>query len=280
MSSVLVYKGIVAILLVGVVGASGIATYFYQQQNTKISQASDLNNQVGQLQGQTSTLNNEIASLNKQIDSLNSQLSQQQAVNSQLSGSNSQYQGQISTLDNEVASLDKQIDSLNSQISQLQTLNNQLGGSNSELVSQVQTLQSQLSQLQSQVNQLGSQLSNLNRTINLQNSRVIASQVCIYSDCPGGNGGNPIGGQLFVSLGSISYSGYIRVSWTSGGVHASFSMQVFDVNITTPIATSGIFSLPVGANATGNAWFTNYDCVPIPAGTYCPPMTYSATYWY
>ncbi len=226
-------------------GASGVATYFYNQQNTKIFQASDLNNQVNQLEGQISALNSQITALNKQIDSLNSQTSQLQALNTQLGGNNGQ---------------------LLSQTQQLQT--------------QISQLQTQVSQLQTQVSQLQAQVADLTQKLSLQQSRVIASEACVYSDCPGGgNGGSPIGNLLFVNLGTIYYSGYLRVSWT-GPAHASFSAQVFDVNITTPVSTAATFSIPVSANATGNVWFTNYDCVPIPAGTFCPPLTYSLTYWY
>jgi len=76
-----------------------------------------------------------------------------------------------------------------------------------------------------------------------------------------------------------SYSGYIRVSWT--GAHASFTAQVFDISITTPVSTSGIFSIPVSANATNNSWFTNYDCGITPGGNILwGTITYSITYWY
>src|SRR2546427_980772 len=232
MQTLLVYKGIIAILLVSVAGASGVATYFYQQQNVKISQSSDLNNQVNQLEGQITALNSQIAGLNKQIDSINSQ------------------------------------------VTSLQTLNSQLGGNNAQLISQTQELQSQVTQLQSQVSQLQTQVANLNSILKLQTSRTVASQVSIW-----GSGSPLTSSQAFINLGSITYSGYIRVSWT--GAHASFTTQVFDVNITTPISTSGIFSIPVSANATANSWFTNYDCGITPGGNIlCGTITYNITYWY
>ena len=65
MWNLLVYKGLIAILIVGLAGASGVATYFYNQQSTKIFQASDLNNQVNQLEGQISALNSQITALNQ-----------------------------------------------------------------------------------------------------------------------------------------------------------------------------------------------------------------------
>lgn len=231
MSGLVLYKSLIAILLIGVAGASGVATYFYQQQNVRVSQSSDLNNQVNQLDGQITALNSQIAEL------------------------------------------DKEIDSLNSQIAGLQTTNNILGNNNAQLVSQIQQLQSQVTQLQSQVSQLQTQVANLNSILKLQTTRVIASQVSIW-----GSGSPLTSSQAFIGLGSITYSGYIRVSWT--GAHTSFSAQVFDVNITTPTTTSGIFSIPVSANATGNSWFANYDCTAIPAGIFCPSITYSITYWY
>lgn len=238
MTSILAYKGIIAILLVGVVGAAGLASYYYQQSNVKVSQAADLSDQANQLQGQISALNSQITSLNKQIDSLNSQIAQLQTENSQLGSNNSQL------------------------VSQMQ-----------QLQSQVSQLQTQVSQLQIQVSQLQAQVADLTSILKLQSSKVIASEVTIWGS------GSPLEStQAFINLGPINYSGYLRVSWS--GAHASFTTQVFDVNITTPTTTSGVFSLPVSANATGNSWFTNYDCSSIPAGILCSSLTYSMTYWY
>ncbi len=242
MSSLLVYKGIIAILLVGVVGASGVATYFYQQQSVKVSQSSDLNNQVNQLEGQISALNSQIANLNKQIDSLNSQ------------------------------------------ISQLQTLNTQLGGNNAQLISQTQQLQfqvsqlqSRVSQLQSQVSQLQDQVSNLNQIVSLQRSRVVANQVTVDRQSFTTPFPNVV---ALINIGSIQYAGYLRVSWPSGP-RMSFWIQEFDINITTPIGTSGVYSVPVSANATGNAWFQCYDYYFVNGVYVCSsPFTYSITYWY
>jgi chaperonin cofactor prefoldin len=246
MLSSLSYKIAVIILLAGTLTSSAIATYYYQQQNLKISQASDLNTQAAQLQAHINDLNSQITSLNSQMTNLN-----------------------------------KQIDSLNSQISQLQAVNTQLGGNNQQLISQIQQLQSQAaqlrsesSQLQTQVGDLQSQLANLTSILKLQTSRTIATQVTIW-----GSGSPLTSSQAFINLGSITYSGYIRVSWT--GAHASFTAQVFDVNITTPITTSGIFSIPVSANATANSWFTNYDCgTTISGNILCTSLTYTITYWY
>ena len=239
MQTLLVYKGIIAILLVSVAVASGVATYLYQQQNVKVSQSSDLNNQVNQLEGQITALNMQITGLNKQIDSLNSQISQIQALNIELGGNNAQL------------------------ISQTQ-----------QLQSQVTQLQSQVSTLQTQVSQLQAQVTDLTSILKLQTSRTIASQVSIW-----GSGSPLTSSQAFINLGSITYSGYIRVSWT--GAHASFTAQIFDINITTPTVTSGIFSIPVSANATGNSWFTNYDCGITQGGNIlCGTITYSITYWY
>jgi regulator of replication initiation timing len=229
MISIVAYKIAVIVLVAGIVGASGTAVYYHDQQGTQISKAADLNTQI--------------ASLQSQIDSLNSQISK-----------------------------------LNTQVSQLQTLNNQLGGNNSQLISQITQLNSQLSQYKDQVSGLQAQVTSLSKIIGLQNSRVIANSVCIFWDCPTGNGGNIVGNHVFIDLGQILYSGYVRVSWT--GAHVSFTEQVFDVNVTTPIGGSGVYSVPVSANVTGSAWFTGYDCSPVPAGTFCPPVTYSATYWY
>jgi uncharacterized protein YlxW (UPF0749 family) len=239
MVSSLFYKGALIVLLATTLTAGTIATYYYQQQNLKVSQAADLNTQANQLQSQITALNNQISSLNSQINSLNSQISQLQASNTQLGDNNAQ---------------------LVTQTQQLQ--------------SQVSQLQSQVSQLQSQLAQLQTQLADLTAIIKLQNSVTIASQVSIW-----GSGSLLTSSQAFINLGSIAYSGYIRVSWT--GAHASFTAQVLDVNITTPTTTSGIYSIPVSANATSNSWFTNYDCSTTPGGNiFCATLTYSITYWY
>src|SRR5207244_12387643 len=103
--------------------------------------------------------------------------------------------------------------------------------------------QSQVSTLQTLVSQRHPQVADITSILKLQTSRSIASQVSIW-----GSGIPLTSSQAFINLGSITYSGYIRVSWT--GAHASFTAQVFDINITTPVATAGIFSIPISANAT------------------------------
>jgi outer membrane murein-binding lipoprotein Lpp len=235
MIALTVYKTISVALIVGLIGTSGAAVYYYRQQGTD---------------------------------------HQTVLQDANLQDSN---RARISDLTSQISSLNKQVDALNSQIAQLQALNIQLGGTNTQLATQIQQLQSQVSQLQSQVSLLQARLTDLTEKLRLQQSRVIANAVCIYADCP--SGAPPyVGNQAFINLGSIPFSGYLRVSWT--GAHVRFSVQVFDVDITTPIVTSGIYSVPVSANATGNAWFTGYDCTQIASGTWCPPTTYSMTYWY
>jgi uncharacterized phage infection (PIP) family protein YhgE len=224
MISIVAYKIAVIVLVAGIVGASGTAVYYHDQQGTQISKSADLNTQI--------------ASLQNQINSLNSQVSQ-----------------------------------LNTQISQLQTLDNQLGANNGQLISQIQQLQTQVSQLQSHITQLESQITDLTAKLKLQYNRSIASQVTIW-----GSGSPLTSNQAFINLGTTYYSRYLRVSWT--GAHTSFTIQVLDINITTPTATSGIYTVPISANATGNSWFTNYDCTAIPAGIICSTLTYSITYWY
>src|SRR5207245_974680 len=156
-----------------------------------------------------------------------------------------------------------------SQISSLQYLNNQTGGNNSQLISQIRDVQATRDQLQSQVSQLQSQIGDLTEKLKLQQSRVIADRAQLAN--------SP---RTFVDLGSLTYSGYIRVSWaTTSNAQVSFAIQEFDINITTPVLLSGVFSIPVSANATGNAWFSIVNC---PEAGFCPglPVVYSITYWY
>src|SRR2546425_10419098 len=205
MISVVAYKIAVIVLVASLLGASGTAVYYHDQQGTQISKAADLNTQIGSLQSQ--------------IDTLNSQ-----------------------------------INKLNAQISQLQTLNNQLGGNNSQLISQIKQLGDQLSQYQYQVSQLEAQVASLNKIIGLQSSRVIANTVCIFSDCPTGNGGTIVGNHAFIDLLPtrhiqrhilvLGYSISLRMSSLSVetgicspvlferipfGVHFSFELEAFRV---------------------------------------------------
>src|ERR671923_39083 len=81
MQNTSIYKLYIAILLIGLIGATAAATYFYQQETLKVSQASDLNTQTNQLQGEISALNSQITSLNSQISSLNDHIYQLQTLN-------------------------------------------------------------------------------------------------------------------------------------------------------------------------------------------------------
>ena len=176
-----------------------------------------------------------------------------------------------------IADLQSQIASLNSQISQLQSLNTQLGGNNAQLISQIQQLQSQVSQLQSQVAQLQAQIANLNALLRLQNSRVIANQVTVDRQAFTSTSNAVI---ALVNIGQIQYAGYLRVSWTSPP-RMNFGIQEYDINITTPVTASGVYNVPVGANATGNAWFQCFDYYFVNGVYICTSsFTYSITYWY
>src|SRR5207249_1286446 len=166
-----------------------------------------------------------------------------------------QLQSHITDLNSQITSLNSQIYSLNTQISQVQALDTQLGGTNAQLATQIQQLETQAAQLQLQVSQLQAQIDNLNQIIRLQQSRVIANQVTVDRQSFAGPSSAVI---ALIDVGQIPYSGYLRVSWTSPP-RMSFGTQEFDVNITTPITASGLYSIPVSANATGNTWFQCFD---------------------
>ena len=103
------YKIAVIVLVVGLLGASGTAVYYHDQQGTQISKAADLNSQVGSLQ-------NEINSLNSQINQLNTQISQLQSLNNKLGGNNSQLISQIQQLQSQISQLQAQVSQLQAQI--------------------------------------------------------------------------------------------------------------------------------------------------------------------
>ncbi len=147
MASLLAYKVAILILVIGVVGASATAAYYYQQEGLPVSQAADLNSEI-------SSLNSQLASKTAEVNSLNSQIS----------------------------SLNNQINTLNSQVSQLQALNSQLQRQNSQLTAQIQQLQTQVSQLQSQVAQLQSQLAQF-QTANLIGRFTGENDCPFLSDC-------------------------------------------------------------------------------------------------
>jgi cell division protein FtsB len=180
------------------------------------------------------------------------------------------YKARIADLTNQISSLNNQIGALNSQIVQLQALNAQLGGNNAQLISEIQ-------QLQTQVDQMEAQVSDLLQTLSLQKSRVIASQVTVDRQSFTVPSGYPT---AIISLTGITYSGYLRVTWTSAA-RMSFGLHVFDVNVTTPFTASGVYSVPVSANATGNAWFQCLDYYFVNGVNVCiDEVTYGMTYWY
>ncbi len=206
------------------------------------------------------------------------QQSAQTSKSSDLSTQLSAETSKSADLTNQISTLNSQITILNNQISQLLTLNSKLSGNNTELQSQVSQLNNQVAQLQSQVNTLQNQLA---ARENLQSSRIVAQQVTLYRSSFGN--GYPI--TYFVALGQLPYSGYLRIVW-SATPRISFTAIVFEINITTPVQTSGAFSVPVsGNNATSLAWFTCYDYYTVNGANVCSGpdsgvMTYSITYWY
>src|SRR3989442_8426563 len=116
---------------------------------------------------------------------------------------------QIATLQSQISTLNSQVTQLNTQITSLQSLSNQLGSNNGQLISQINDLKAQVSQLNIQISQLETQISDLTAKLKLQDNRVIGTLVCVFSDCPTGNGGNQVGNHVFIDLGPILYSGYI-----------------------------------------------------------------------
>jgi len=228
MVTLTLYKVMSVLLIIGLVGTSGAAVYYYREQGMQqrtIFQNADLQDS---------------------------------------------YKARIADLTNQISSLNNQIGALSSQIVQLQALNAQLGGNNAQLISEIQ-------QLQTQVDQMEAQVSDLLQTLSLQKSRVIASQVTVDRQSFTVPSGYPT---AIISLTGITYSGYLRVTWTSAA-RMSFGLHVFDVNVTTPFTASGVYSVPVSANATGNAWFQCLDYYFVNGVNVCiDEVTYGVTYWY
>ena len=228
MVTLTLYKVMSALLLIGLVGTSGAAVYYYREQGMQqrtIFQNADLQDS---------------------------------------------YKARIADLTNQISSLNNQIGALSSQIVELQALNAQLGSNNAQLISEIQ-------QLQTQVDQMEAQVSDLLQTLSLQKSRVIASQVTVDRQSFTVPSGYPT---AIISLTGITYSGYLRVTWTSAA-RMSFGLHVFDVNVTTPFTASGVYSVPVSANATGNAWFQCLDYYFVNGVNVCiDEVTYGMTYWY
>ena len=228
MVTLTLYKVMSVLLIIGLVGTSGAAVYYYREQGMQqrtIFQNADLQDS---------------------------------------------YKARIADLTNQISSLNNQIGALSSQIVQLQALNAQLGGNNAQLISEIQ-------QLQTQVDQMEAQVSDLLQTLSLQKSRVIASQVTVDRQSFTVPSGYPT---AIISLTGITYSGYLRVTWTSAA-RMSFGLHVFDVNVTTPFTASGVYSVPVSANATGNAWFQCLDYYFVNGVNVCiDEVTYGMTYWY
>jgi hypothetical protein len=94
MTSLRGYKVALLALVIVVIGVSGVATYYYQQQGNQVSRAADLNTQVDSYKSQVNDLNNQKSNLNSQIASLNVQISQDnlqiQQLKTWLSGNSSE----------------------------------------------------------------------------------------------------------------------------------------------------------------------------------------------
>lgn len=92
MASLVVYKALLAIVLVVSGASSGGITYYFNQRTT------DLNNRVVSLDEQLNSSTNQVSSLNDQINTLNSQVSQLQSANSELGSQITSLRSQIATL--------------------------------------------------------------------------------------------------------------------------------------------------------------------------------------
>lgn len=141
MSSLLAYKGSIAILLGLLATSSGMGAYLYQIRTN------DLNAQTSQ----TSNLSNQISNLNSQIDSLKAQIQNLTLTTANLAS-------QLDGLKAQVASLQAQVTQLQNQILQLQATDQQQA-------SQIQTLQTQVSQLQALVQLLQTEIQQLQQVV-------------------------------------------------------------------------------------------------------------------
>ena len=92
MTTLIVYKALLAIVLVASGASSGGITYYFNQRTT------DLNNRVVSLDEQLNSSNNQVSSLSNQISTLNSQVSQLQSANSELRSQITSLRAQIATL--------------------------------------------------------------------------------------------------------------------------------------------------------------------------------------
>ena len=138
MSSLLAYKGSIAILLGLLAASSGMGAYLYQLRSN------DLNTQISR----TSDLSNQISNLNTQIDLLKAEI-----------------QNLTSTTANQLNGLKAQVASLQAQVTQLQNQISQLQATDQQQTSQIQQFQTQISQLQALVQQLQTEIQQLQQIV-------------------------------------------------------------------------------------------------------------------
>ena len=254
-------KFVIAIIVLGIllVGASGVAAYYYSQRGQSVSHAADLDTQIANLNAQISSDKSQISDLNSRIETLNQKISQ--LLQSQC------------TPDPGYGSCGVEIANLQSQVSQLQ---------------------SQKATLQAQVNNLTSQVNNLDDIVNLKKTQVIASSVTVnWSSCGEVNQPScttqsryifPSGFSSICS--SVCYAGYLNIDWTSTQSVTAFF--VFTVGSSTSTSVSGSSSsgstvIPFPGTGTFFGGFLNDACfydnfnnLHCPGGT----LTYSENYVY
>jgi len=105
MAGLIVYKAVLAALLVATSSLGGIS-YYSQQQMTS------LNNKVSNLTGQLDNSTSQVSNLDGQISSLNDQITQLKSLNLQTQSQNSQLSTQLSQLQTEIGHLQAQIQNL------------------------------------------------------------------------------------------------------------------------------------------------------------------------
>lgn len=265
------WKVVSVVFMILTIGASTLAYYYYQQTQTKISDASTLNTQIQQLQNWVNGNKTLAADYRAKANDLQTRVDT-------LGTANASETAQIQTLNAKVTDLQSNVVSLQAQIADWQAKYSTLLAQNATLTIENQALAAENNALVGVVHQLFLQVGNLTLIVNLQVSKVLAHKITL----PWSSGDTIPIPEATVAY---NYSGYVTISWSSTQsitFKLAYSVAGNSTSITSNSSGKDTFSVPIIASpffpTPATASFHNDGCsiFGCPSGT----VTYTVTYWY
>lgn len=262
----LVWKVTSVVFIILTIGASTTAFYYYQQTQTKVSDASSLNTQLQNLQ--TWLNGNKTVAANYHV-----QLKTLQDVNASQSA-------KILDLNAKIIDLQSKVDSLTSQLAGLQAQYAVVLAQNATLTQENKILTDENYALMVIVHSMVLQIGNLTLIVNLQASRVLADkQPFTWTE-----------GATVISIPeattNYNYSGYIDIKWSSTDsltFQLSYTLNTNSTIIQSNNSASNDYNIPIigslssPTSATASFQNHNTDCL---FHSCAGSGFYTITYWY